>query len=92
MQFKTVNELKRNLPEALDRIVYLRKHITQLQMLILDSINKCNKEAVTGIDQGIETEEWYYDLLWERLERDEKELDYLKDKVNCLKNYKHYYI
>ncbi|MCQ2075948.1 MAG: hypothetical protein MJZ20_02795 [Bacteroidaceae bacterium] len=88
--YKTVNDFKRNLPEVLERISFLKKErIPLCQYVIKELRDLCIDDAV--YDTNVVDEATYNNALAE-LFRAQLELKYLSNKIKTLPDYKHYFL
>lgn len=87
-QFTSVNDLKRRLPETLDRIQKLKTQLYQINRVLNLVMEMCLEEDVSDVDYGIVTTESFYNMLLDARFLTQVELGYLKHKIRILPNYK----
>lgn len=88
--YKTVNDFKRNLPEVLDRISFLKnKRIPLCQYVIEKLVEICIDDSICGTNVVSEAT---YNNAQAELFKAQVELNYLTRTIKSLPNYKHHII
>lgn len=87
-KFTSVNDLKRRLPDTLDRIQTLKEQLYYANWVLNKVVELCLDEDVTGVDYGLITTEEFFNLCVDFRDITEEELNYLQDKIKSLTIYK----